>query len=48
MKAPSGRLSGDGSTQARRQGGAFGDSYTQIFFVPLQILLCSEKFHLNI
>jgi len=34
MKAPNGRLSGDGSDQARRHGGAFGGSYHQILFVP--------------
>ena len=33
-EGPNGRLSGDGSTQARRHGGAFGVSYPQIFFVP--------------
>jgi len=27
---------------------AFGDSYSQIFFVSPQILLCSEKFVLNV
>ena len=48
MKAPNGRLSGDGSAQASRHGGAFGGSYTQILFVPTQILLCSENFVLNI
>jgi len=48
MKAPNGRLSGDGSAQARRHGGAFGASYAQIFFVPPKLLLCSEKFVLNI
>ena len=48
MKDPNGRLSGDGSAHARRHGGAFGGSYPQIIFVPSQILLCSEKFVLNI
>jgi len=49
MKAPNGRLSGDGSAQARTHGGTFGgSSYPQIFFVPPKILLCSEKFVLNI
>ena len=48
MKVPSGRLSGDGSAEGRRHGGAFGGSYPQIFFVHPQILLCSEKFVLNI
>jgi len=48
MNAPNGRLSGDGSAQARRHGGAFGGSYPQIFFVLPQILLCSEKLVLNI
>jgi len=43
MKAPNGRLSGDGSAQARRHGGTFGDSYPQIFFVPYQILFCSKN-----
>ena len=38
-EAPSGRLSGDGSAQARIHGGAFGGSYPQIFFVPPKILL---------
>jgi len=47
MKAPYGRLSDDGSAQARRHGGPFGGSYPQIFFVLPQILLCSEKFVLN-
>ena len=28
--------------------GAFGDNYPQVFIVPPQILLCSEKFVLNI
>jgi len=48
MKAPSGRLSGNGSAQARRHEGIFGGSYIQFFFVAPQILLCSEKFVLNI
>jgi len=48
MKASNGRLSNDGSGQARRHGVAFGGSYPQIFFVPSQILLCSEKLVLNI
>jgi len=48
MNAPNRRLSGDGSAQARRHGGAFGGSYLQIFFVPPKILLCSEKFVSNI
>jgi len=48
MKARNGRLSGDGSGQARRPGGAFGGSHPQIFFVPPKILLRSEKFVLNI
>jgi len=47
MKAPNGRHSGDGSALARRHGGAFGGSYTQIFLVPSKILLYSEKFVLN-
>jgi len=34
MKASNGRLSGDGSAQARRHGGAFGGNYPQIFIVP--------------
>jgi len=48
MKALNEKLSGDGSAQARRHGGAFGGSYPQIFFVAPQILMCSEKFVLNI
>jgi len=47
-KDPNGRLSGEGSAQAHRHGGAFRGSYPQIFFVSPQILLCSEKFVLNI
>jgi len=39
---------GDGSAQARIHGGAFEGSYPQIFFVPPKILLCSEKFVLNV
>jgi len=39
-KAPNGRLSGDGSAQARRHG-AFRGSYPQVTFVPKQFLLCS-------
>jgi len=42
MKAPNGRLSGDGSVQARRHGGAFGGSYTQIFFVAPKFF-CAQK-----
>jgi len=42
MKAPNGRLSGNGSSQARRRGGAFGGSYPQIFFVPSK-LCCAQK-----
>ena len=45
MKAPN---SGDSSGQARRHGGAFGGSYPKIFFVPPKILLCSEKFVVNL
>jgi len=41
-EGPSGRLSGNGSSQARRDGGAFGDSYPQIFFV-LPKFCCSYK-----
>ena len=48
MKAPNGRLSGDGSAQARIHGGAFGVSCPHTFFVSPQFLLCSEKFVLNI
>jgi len=33
MKAPNGRLSGDGSAQACRHGEPFGGSYPQIYFV---------------
>ena len=44
MKAPSGRLSGDGSSQGRRHGGAFGSSYPQTFFVPPKILFSSKKY----
>jgi len=47
MKAPNGRLSGDGSAQARRHMGVFGGSYPQILFVASQILFCSEKFVLS-
>ena len=39
-----GRLSGEASAHARRHGGALGGSFPQIFFVPPQILLCSEIF----
>jgi len=42
MKAPNGRLSGNGSAQARRHGGAFGGSYPQIFFVPSKFC-CAQK-----
>jgi len=42
MKAPNGRLSGDGSAQARRHGGAFGGSYPKSFFVPLKFC-CAQK-----
>ena len=41
-EAPKGRLSGDGSAQARRHGGAFGGSYSQIFFVPPKCC-CPQK-----
>jgi len=34
MNASNGRLSGDGSAQVSRHGGAFGGSYPEIFFVP--------------
>jgi len=47
MKDPNGRHYGDGSALARRHGGAFGGSYTQIFLVPSEILLYSEKLVLN-
>jgi len=47
MKAPNGRLSGDGSAQARRQGGIRGQLPSKSFSCP-QILLCSEKCILNI
>jgi len=43
MKVSNGSLSGDGSGQASRRGGAFRGSYPQIFFVPPKILLWSEK-----
>ena len=46
-EAPNERLSGDGSAQARRHGGAFGGSYSQFFLCPPN-LLCSEKFVLTI
>jgi len=47
MKAANGRLSGDGSAQAYRHGGAFGGSYPQIFFVPPNFVAL-RKFVLNI
>jgi len=43
MKAPSGRLSGNSSSQACRHGGAFGDSYPQIFFVPPNFAVLSKN-----
>jgi len=46
MKAPNGRRSGDGSTQARRHRGHSGAVTTKSF--SPQIFLCSEKFVLNI
>jgi len=42
MKAPGGRLSGDGSAQARRHGGAFGGSYPNLFCAS-KVVLCSEN-----
>jgi len=42
------RLSGDGSAKARRHGGLFGAVRPKLFFVPPQILLCSEIYALNI
>ena len=42
MKAPNGSLFIDGSTQARRHGGAFGGNYPQIFFVPPKFC-CVQK-----
>jgi len=47
MKAPNGRLSGDGSAQARRQGGIREQLPSKSFLCP-QILLGSEKCILNI
>ena len=43
MKVPNGRLSGDGSVQARRHGGHLGTVTPKSFLCP-EILLCSEKF----
>jgi len=37
-----GRLSGNGSSQARRHGGPFVVSYPQIFFVPPKFC-CAQK-----
>jgi len=34
MKAPNGTLSGDGSAQTCRHGGAFGYSYPKSFLCP--------------
>jgi len=42
MKAPDGRLSGDGSAQARRHGGVFGGSWPQIFFASPKFY-CAQK-----
>jgi len=42
MKAPNGRISDNGSAQARRHGGAFGGSYPQIFFEPPKFC-CAQK-----
>jgi len=47
-KHVNGRFSGEGSAQTHRHGGAFAGSYPHIFFLTPQILLCSEKFVLNI
>jgi len=47
MKAPNGRLSGDGSARARRHGGAFWASYPQIFSYPLNFVVL-KNFVLNI
>ena len=47
MKVPNGRLSGDGSAQTRRYG-QYLEAFNTKFFVPLQILLCSENFVWNI
>ena len=41
-EGPHGRLSGDGSAQARRHGGAFWGSYPWIFFVPPKFC-CAHK-----
>jgi len=51
MKAPKGKLSGDGSTQARRHGGAFGQWRSQpknfgggkMFDFRRVTLFCLEK-----
>jgi len=48
MKAPNGRLSGNGFVKARRHVETFGGNYPEIFSVLPQILLCSEKIVLNI
>jgi len=47
IKTTNGRLSGDGSTQARRHGGHSGAVTPKSLCAP-QILLCSEKFVLNL
>jgi len=42
MKAPNGRLSGDGSAQAPRHGGTFWASYPQIFLYPLNFIVLKK------
>ena len=42
VKAPNGKLSGNGSDQARRRTGAFGGSYPKILFVPPKFG-CAQK-----
>jgi len=41
-EGPNGKLSVDGSAQARRHRGTFGVSYLQIFFVPPKFC-CAQK-----
>jgi len=48
MKTPNERLSGDGSAQARRHGGAFGGSFPPNFFCAPTNFVMLRKFILNI
>ena len=43
MKVPNGRLSGDGSTQARRHSAAFGVSYPKSVFVPQNFVVLRKN-----